>query len=222
MSREGPPDEGCPYGVSAASAGTVARATARRPRTDVPYRLCARSRLILKVEDQSSALHELCMLNRKSTHSLAVPHCGLYIESLRRFAFRFNHQLSSACEIHFHPIEQRSSEIVASTHRVDRIETQRADNEPGRHLPAVFVAGHAIRLVVVHGLQQTANALLRLMRRTRVVIKVSDVMARLVPMRVLPHHPRNIRRHIRRQLRALVEELVQLFFKRLVASKGLN
>jgi hypothetical protein len=36
MSREGPPDEGCPYGVSAASTGTVAGAATRRPRTDVP------------------------------------------------------------------------------------------------------------------------------------------------------------------------------------------
>jgi hypothetical protein len=35
VSREGPPDEGCPYGVSAASAGPVARAAPRRPRADV-------------------------------------------------------------------------------------------------------------------------------------------------------------------------------------------
>ena len=35
VSCEGPPDEGCPYGVSAASAGTVARAAPRRPRTNI-------------------------------------------------------------------------------------------------------------------------------------------------------------------------------------------
>jgi hypothetical protein len=35
-SREGLPDEACPYGVSAASAGTVARAAPRRTQTDEP------------------------------------------------------------------------------------------------------------------------------------------------------------------------------------------
>ena len=35
MSRKGPPDEGGPYEISAASVGSVARAAPRRPRTDI-------------------------------------------------------------------------------------------------------------------------------------------------------------------------------------------
>jgi hypothetical protein len=36
---------------------------------------------------------------------------------------------------------------------------------------------------------------LRLMRRTGVVIKLGDVMARFVPMRILPYHHHALCRH---------------------------
>ena len=66
----------------------------------------------------------------------------------------------------------------------DRIETQGAEDVPGRHLAAVVVAAERVGLVAVLRLHDLMHAVLRLPRLAGVAVEVDDVMARFVAVPV--------------------------------------
>ena len=60
------------------------------------------------------------------------------------------------------------------------------------------------------------------MRRTGVVIEIGHVVAWLIAMRILTDHASNVGRHVRRHLRTLIEELIELRNESLLAAQHLD
>jgi hypothetical protein len=123
------------------------------------------------MEDQRAALGQLRVVHGQSLHHRAIPRDGLNIDGARRFPFRFDEQLASMSYRDLDAIEQRCAEIVFCTRRIDSIKTKGADDKPRRHLPAIFIACHAVRLIVVHRLKQATHTRLRLMWSPSIVIE---------------------------------------------------
>src|SRR3546814_14057544 len=65
---------------------------------------------------------------------------------------------------------------VDRAHRIEGVEAQCRETEPGAHLAAIIVADHPVGVVLVHVGQQPPDHRLRLRRRAAIGVHIGDVM----------------------------------------------
>src|SRR6201999_2516283 len=90
---------------------------------------------------------------------------------------------------------------------------------PGGHLAAILIARQTIGIVVIERVENLTYTLLRLPWLAGPDVEISDVMRGLIAVRVLADESSDVGRRIGRQLRALVEQLVELLEEWLTAAK---
>ena len=85
-----------------------------------------------------------------------------------------------------HLPEAGGGDLELSACRCHRIETEGSEEIPGRHLTAVLIAADPLRSVVVQFIKDLTRQLLGAGGATQVIVKVGEVMARLIAMSILP------------------------------------
>src|SRR5688572_8799468 len=88
--------------------------------------------------------------------------------------------------------EKRRADRIDRLSGSNRIKTKSAHYVPRRHLAAIFVADQAVGGVLVEVVHYLADVLLRFPRLAGVVVKVGNVMRRLVAVGVLADQAREI------------------------------
>src|SRR6185369_7713352 len=91
----------------------------------------------------------------------------------------------SVCQMQSDIDKQRTSDHVLARRGIHRVKTHRGEDVPGRHLPAVFIPGHAVWLVGVVLLSNTPHLRLRFPRRATVVVEVTNMVAGFVIVPVM-------------------------------------
>ena len=76
----------------------------------------------------------------------------------------------------------RRTDIINITGRSNRIETDTVEHIPCRHLSAIVIATQSIRCVSIETVHDGAYPFLAFPRFFQVIVKVSDMMARLISM----------------------------------------
>ena len=93
-------------------------------------------------------------------------------------------------EVQAHFGEEWGADFVGAAHGVEGIEAHGAEDVPGGHLTAILVAAQPGRGVGIKLAHHAADIVLGFGGLSRRIVKVGDVVARLVAVDVLPHHPR--------------------------------
>ena len=91
------------------------------------------------MEDKCASLSQTRVINGKTLHRNAVPRYRMNIDCPGRLALRFDDQLAASRHRNLHAVKQRRTEVIFRAYRIDRIKSKRADDKPGRHLPAIFI-----------------------------------------------------------------------------------
>ena len=148
------------------------------------------------MEAQLAAGHDVGVREPRMGERFAVQLNALHVQVLIRVVLGDHRERRSLGRIaQRRPVHERAAEHVDARHRVHRIEAQRSEDEPGGYLPAIVVAGHALRRVVVKP-RNLPHALLRLPRRAGEVVQIRDVVAGLVALRVLTDHAGDVGRRL--------------------------
>ena len=93
--------------------------------------------------------------------------------------------------------EDRTSDLIDRTARAYGIEAHRAEDVPRRSLSAIVVAGNSQRAVSVPNVHQLPYASLSLPRLPGKVVKIRNVKAGLVALRILADQPCRIRKLVK-------------------------
>ena len=130
--------------------------------------------------DQLGVVHEILVTR------LAIEQGALDVGLLRTIAASADGERSAIVQLEHRLVEERAAYGVSSLPGADGIEAQRTEDVPGRHLPAVLVAVEPSGCGVVLLPEDAADHGLRLPRLVGKGVEIGQVMARLVPMRILP------------------------------------
>ena len=149
------------------------------------------SNLLLHFKSQSSAIYEVGMLYDKAAHLTSVPQHALHERTCRAaVALRLDDEFFAVGEMKGCGGEKWGTEGITARSGVDGIETKGGKDIPCRHLPAVLIAAKSVGAVEVENAANAVHKHLRGFGATDKVVMVSHVVARLIAVRILPHHAR--------------------------------
>ncbi len=89
-------------------------------------------------------------------------------------------------------VHKRTANHVFIRTRCDRVESQRGEEQPRRHLSKIVVPDKTIGSGSILRLHNLPQPFLRSGRRVRVDIEIGKVMARFVTVDILPNHAANV------------------------------
>ena len=146
---------------------------------------------------------------------------ALDVDGLVRLARSIDDKLLARRHVQHRTAEQRRADDVLCRTGIERIETQRREDVPGRHLAAVIVAGVTAGSGIVELAAYLLHQLLSAPGLTRKVIEIDGMVARLVAVSILADEPAGIAVHLAARLRQ-GEVLVELLDERLHAAEQLD
>ena len=127
----------------------------------------------------------------------------------------------SIIQMHLYLGEQRRTNLIFTTYRIDRIKSHSTEYIPGRHLSTILIStqsGRCIEIKVMHDLRRI---LLSFPRLTYLIIQINHMMARLITMSILANHTCTEKRQICITSRDISKHTIQLFRKTvLTTSQG--
>src|SRR5580658_6774193 len=102
--------------------------------------------MIRQTEDEPAASGHICMCEPGVGMGLAIELHSFDVHAPRRLPFGLEDQLAAIGEGKRRAIEERRAEDIVRAYGIDGIEADRAEHVPSRHLAAVLVASHAVRI----------------------------------------------------------------------------
>lgn len=148
--------------------------------------------LVAHREFQGAAGEEVFVEEKGLAVSFAVELKRLNIRRLRAAVFDDDAEGLAFSYVYFGIFHPRRPDDVGGAARRKRVKSERAENVPGRHLAAVFVARQALRRIGVLGAHDFLHALLRFPGLPAEIVQIGDVVAGFVAVRVLPDQPGDV------------------------------
>ncbi len=173
-------------------------------------------------ELQVRALHQFLVADPEAVERLAVELDRLNVLVGRSRAICVDLQFPSRASLNADVIGDGRGQDVGRADGVDGVQSHRGHHVPGRHLPAVFIAGKSVVVIVIERVQDLADAHLRLPGLAGVGVKECNGVAGFVAVHVLADEAGHVRNFFVADTGFGLEEGVELGEEGLTAAEGVD